>query len=384
MATAGAPDAQPAYRGKARNWLSEVFAFNTSGLNWPRGVMFLDIALVPLVLFWAIGYEQYPLSAVFAAFLVIVHDPGGPIGPRTLRMTVFALVGAGVTALGFGLGTVAWGWLVLASFLVTLVAGLAVVLGLHAFVAALLLNVWFIISVALGQALHHVTLVSDHTWAQVAAWGGGAALWIAVSLVVWLLAGRRDMRPPIPEIPGDTARRGLTRPMIAFAVLRAVAIAGAMALAFGLSLSHGYWLPIATIIALKPSLHQSTVTAAQRIVGALIGAVAAGLILLIPANVHGLRLFSVDRGLEVVAIVLIMHAVAIRIWNYAIYTAAIAAAVLVLLDLLQPTDYSAEGYRVAWTLAGVAIGVAVMFLADLLGKRAAARSSSVDSQVSNA
>lgn len=370
MASAAARGRQPAHHGKVMSWLSEVFAFNASGLNWPRGVIFLDIALVPLVLFWAIGHEQYLLSAIFAAFLTVVIDPGGPIATRTLRMCIFALAGAGVTGLGFGLGSVAWGWLVLASFLVTLVAGLAVTFGVHVFVAALLLNVWFIVAVALGQALHTHALITDHTWAQVAAWSGGSALWIAVALAVWLAAGRRDMPPPLPEIPTDNARRRLSPPVIAFAVLRAIAIAGAIALAFGLNLSHGYWLPIATIIAMKPSLHQSTVFAAQRTVGALIGAVAAGLLLLIPANVHGLKLLSVDHGLAVVAIVLIMHAAAIRMWNYAMYTAAIAAAVLTLLDLPQPANYSAEGYRVAWTLAGVAIGLVVMLLAGLLAKRA--------------
>jgi hypothetical protein len=372
MAT-GAPGKPPAHGGKVKSWLAELFAFNAPALNWPRGVLFLDIALVPLVLFWAIGYEQYLLSAIFSAVFTIVVDPGGAIGPRMLRLTVFLLAGAGVTALGFGLGTVAWGWLVMASFLVTLVAGLAIVFGLHVFVAALLLNIWFIVAMALGQALHPHTQTTDHTWAQVAAWAGGSALWIVVAFLVWLVAGRKDMAQPVAEIPADAARRKLTAPMIAFSVIRAVAIGGAVALAFGLNLSHGYWLPIATIIALKPDLHQSTVMAAQRIIGALIGAGAAALLLLIPANVHGLRLFSVDRGLEVVAIVLIMHAVAIRAWNYAIYNGAIAAAVLLLLDLFQPTDYSAEGYRVAWTLAGVAIGVFVMFVAGLLSKRTPSR-----------
>jgi uncharacterized membrane protein YccC len=369
----GAPDKQPAHIGKVKTWLAELFALNTAALNWPRGVMFLDVALVPLVVFWAIGHEQYLLSSIFAAFLIIVADPGGAIGPRTLRLTIFALTGAGVTALGFGLGTVAWGWLVLAAFLVTLVAGLAVMFGVHVVVAALLLNVWFIIAIAVGQALHSQADVSDHTWAQVAAWAGGSALWIAVTFVVWLVTGRRDMSQPFAEIPADTARRKLTRPVIAFSVLRALAIAGAFALEYGLNLSHGYWLPIATIVALKPSLHQSTVMSAQRVIGALIGAIAAGLLLLIPSAVNGLQLFAVDRGLEVVAIVLFIHAVAIRTWNYALYTAAVAAAVLTLIDLLQPTDYSAEGYRVAWTLAGVAIGVSVMLLAGLLSKRTAAR-----------
>ena len=72
-----------------------------------------------------------------------------------------------------------------------------------------------------------------------------------------------------------------------------------------------------------------------------------------------------------VAIVLVMHAVAIRLVNYALYNAAIAAAVLTLLDLPQPSNYGAEGDRVLWTLCGAGIAVLVMLLAGLLAKRTA-------------
>jgi uncharacterized membrane protein YccC len=130
-------------------------------------------------------------------------------------------------------------------------------------------------------------------------------------------------------------------------------------------------MSIAAIIAMKPSLVQTTVVAAQRLIGALIGAGAAALLLLIPANETGLKLLSITHGLEVVAIVLFMHAAAIRFWNYAFYCGAIAAGVLILLDLPQPSNYGAEGYRILWTLCGVALGAVVMFLAGLLGKRTA-------------
>jgi hypothetical protein len=56
---------------------------------------------------------------------------------------------------------------------------------------------------------------------------------------------------------------------------------------------------------------------------------------------------------------------------YALYCGAIAAAVLILLDLPQPSNYAAEGYRVLWTLCGAGIGVLVMFLAGLLARRTA-------------
>jgi hypothetical protein len=371
MASASGREGQPVHGGKVTSWLGKVFALNPAGLNWPRAVLFLDVALVPLVVFWAIGHEEYLLSALFGALFAWLADPGGSYGRRVSRIAIFALIGAGLTALGFGIGGDAWGWLVLAAFAVTLAGGLAVAFGVRRFVTALLLNLWFIIALALGSSFHHQAHITSYTWAQVLAWAGGSALWIAVTFIEWLIRGRQDRPQPVAELPGDTSPRTLTRPVIMFAVIRALVIAGTVALAFGLNLSHGYWMPIAAMSAMQPSLEQSTLIAVQRVTGTLIGAVAAALLLLIPASEHGLRLFAVDRGLEVVALVLLMHGVAIRFWNYAFYTGAIAAGVLTLIDLPQPSNYGAEGYRLLWTLCGVGIGVVVMLLAGLLARRTA-------------
>ena len=207
----------------------------------------------------------------------------------------------------------------LAAFAVTLAAGLGVAFGVHRFVAGLLLNVWFIVALGLASSLHRHAHITSYTWAQVAAWAGGSALWIVVTFIGWLIRGREDQPQPVAEMPGDISRQPLTRPVIMFAVIRALAIAGAVAIGFGAGLSHGYWIPIATIVAMKPSLEQSTLVGVQRIVGTLIGAGAAMLLLLIPASENGLRLLAITHGLGVVALVLFMHAVAIRLWNYAVY-----------------------------------------------------------------
>jgi uncharacterized membrane protein YccC len=190
-----------------------------------------------------------------------------------------------------------------------------------------------------------------------------------VTFIEWLIGGRQDLPQPVAELPGDTSRRTLTRPLVMFALIRALVMAGTVALAFGLNLSHGYWMPIAAMVALKPSLEQATLISVQRLAGALIRAAAAALLLLIPANETGSRLLAIELGLEMVALVLLMHGVAIRFWNYALYTGVIAAGVLILVDLPQPSNYSAEGYRVLWTLCDVGIGVIVMLLAALLAKR---------------
>ena len=289
---------QPAHGGKVVSWLSKVFEFNPAGLNWPRAVMILDIMLVPLVVFWTIGYEQYLVSAVFGVLFAGLADPGGGYGHRAWHVAVFGLIGAGLTALGFGIGGDAWGWLVLAAFAVTLVSGLAVMFGVHSFVAAYLLDVWFIVVLGLAFGLHHQARITSYTWAQVLAWAGGSALWIAVTFIAWLVRGRQDRPEPFAEIPGDTSRRKLTRPLVMYALIRAIVIAGTFALAFGLDLSHGYWMPIAAIVAMKPSLEQSTLAGVQRLAGALIGAAAAALLLLIPANEHGSQLVAITHGLE--------------------------------------------------------------------------------------
>jgi hypothetical protein len=365
MATASTRDEQPAHSGRATRWLSEVFKLSPDGLNWPRGVMFLDVVLVPLVVFWAIGYEQYLLSAVFGVLFAGLVDPGGSFAHRASHIAAFGLIGAAVTALGYGISADAWGWLVLVAFAITLAAGLTAMFGARRFVAALLLNIWFVVTLGIGVSYGH-THITSYTWAQVLAWAGGSALWIAVTFVAWLICGRQDRPPPVAELPGDTSRQKLTQPLIMFAVIRAAALAGAVALAFGLNLSHGYWIPIATIVAMKPGLGQTTLIAGQRLAGALIGAAAAVLLLLIPASETGIRLLVIEHGLEVVAIVILMHAAAIRFWNYALYCAAIAAGVLILVDLPQPSSYSAVGYRVLWTVCGVGIGLLVMLLAGLL------------------
>jgi Fusaric acid resistance protein-like len=369
MATANAsrPANQPGQHGKVMSFLSRVFALNPQGLNWARGVMFLDVALVPLIVLPAIGEEQYLLSAVFGALFAGVVDPGGSYGYRALHIALFGLAGAAITALGFGIATSDWGWLVLAAFVVTLVAGLTIKFGLHRFIAALLLNLWFFVALVLGSN-HHNAHVASHTWGQVLAWVGGTALWIALTFIGWLIRGRKDRPQPVAELPGDTLPRKLTRPLIMFAVLRALAMAGATAIAFGAGLSHADWMPIAALIAMKPDLDQTTVVAAQRLAGALIGAAAAALLMLIAAGETGLKLISIRHGLELLTIVFFMHGAAIRFWNYAFYTAAIAAGALLAADLPDPSNYSAEGQRVLWTLIGVAIAVLVMLLGNLLAK----------------
>src|SRR5262249_29151280 len=145
MASASGTEAQPVHRGKIVSWLAEVFQLNPAGVNLGRGMVCLDISLVPLVLFWAIGHEEYLLSALFGALFAWLADPGGSYGLRVSRVAIFAAIGAGLTALAFGIGGDAWGWLGLAASLGPPVARPAGLFWGRRFVNARLLHILVII-----------------------------------------------------------------------------------------------------------------------------------------------------------------------------------------------------------------------------------------------
>ena len=99
-------------------------------------------------------------------------------------------------------------------------------------------------------------------------------------------------------------------------------------------------MPIATIVAMKPSLEQSKLFGEQRLVGAAMGAAAAIPILILVGSKY---------ALEAIVILLAGLGVAIKGVNYAYYAARLPVPRLIAADLPQPTDYAAEGRRVLFT-----------------------------------
>jgi hypothetical protein len=247
--------------------LGEVFRLDKQGLNVRRGLGVLVVMLVPLIVCHVINQEVYYLSVAFGALFVGLNDPGREYGYRLPRLALNAVAGALLTVLGFAIGDGAWGIVVLAAFVITLAAGLMVKYGLHGFTAAYLLNSWFLVAIALPPGYH---LSHGHTsaWAQGLAWLIGSALTIAWTAIVWLARGRTAQAQPAADIiPGDTEPVPLTRPVILFALVRAIAVAIAVAIAFGFHLPNADWMPIACLVAMKSSLSQSTLVALQRLAG---------------------------------------------------------------------------------------------------------------------
>jgi len=342
--------------------LADVFKLNPEGLNVRRAVGVAVVMVLPLIICKALGQEVYYVSVAFGALFVGLNDPGGTYGYRLPRLALNAAAGALLTVLGVAIGAGAWGVVVLVAFAVTLAAGLMVKYGLHAFSSAYVLNCWFLVAIAMPVGYH---LSHGHTnaLAQGLAWLIGSALTIAWTAIVWLARGRTAQAQPVHDlIPGSAKPVPLTRPVILFALIRAIAVAICVAIAFGFHLPDADWMPIACLIAMKSSLTQTTLVALQRLAGAIIGAVMAALFLL-----------TVDNKvvLGVVTVIFGTLAGSIRAVNYAFYCAALATCVLIAEDLPNPTNLGHEARRVLFTLAGVGIAIVVMLLAGLLQKHAA-------------
>jgi Fusaric acid resistance protein-like len=341
--------------------LAKVFQVNTKAINLTRGLLIVVAMAIPWVVMKEINLERYWLSLVFGLLFVALSDPGGAYRQRVRSMAAVGLIGTVLTALGFAIGGGPWGIVVLAAFVVVLAAGLSLKFGRHGFTSGLLLASWFLVTIS-EPAGAHLTAATSGWWQQALAWLIGSALWIALTFGGWLLRGRKSQDSHFPEVPTDTTSTALTRPVILFAVIQALAVSISVAIAFGLHLPNADWMPIATLVAMKSSLNQATLYAEQRIAGAVMGALIAMLFLLTVDNRH---------ALQAIVVVLGAFAASFRSASYAFYCAAMAGLVLIAEDVAHPTNFSAEGRRVLFTFIGLAIGIAVLGIGGLIQKHAA-------------
>lgn len=347
--------------------LAAVFGFDRSKLNWPLGLTVAAAIFVPLVLLALVGQDVYWLSVSFGVLFVGLGDPGGRLATRAAYTAVFGVIGALVTAWGIAVGSAGWVLVTLSTVVITLATGLVIRFGVRRFVTGSLLTAWFLIAISLppGFGAAGITL---NPWLQALAWLAGAAAWFVLSSIV-SAARRGDRAPLVAELPTDTKGSSLTKPVVVYAVLRTLAVSGAVAVAFGFQLPYADWMPLAALVAMKPNAEQSRLAATQRVVGTVLGAVIAAVLLL-----------TVDQPYVLAGAMVLLALVggAFRTANYALYTTGIAGTALIALDLSDPTNLANEGLRILFTLIGVVIAIAVMALAGVLARRSASRDEGVE------
>lgn len=343
--------------------LVAIFGFDRSKLNWPLGFTVAVAIFAPLVLLALIGQDVYWLSVSFGVLFVGLGDPGGRFATRAVYTAVFGLIGAVVTAWGIAVGSAGWIVVTLSTVVITLATGLVIRFGVRRFVTGSLLTAWFLIAISLapGFGAAGITL---NPWLQALAWLAGAATWFVLSSLVTALRRGPDRAPLVAELPTDTKGGALTKPVVVYAVLRTLAVSGAVAIAFGFQLPYADWMPLAAQVAMKPNAEQSRLAATQRVVGTALGAVIAIVLLLTVDQVY---------VLAAVMVLLALLGGAFRTANYALYTTGIAGTALIALDISDPTNLANEGLRILFTLIGVGIAIGIMALAGLLTRRTASQ-----------
>ena len=134
----------------------------------------------------------------------------------------------------------------------------------------------------------------------------------------------------------------------------AVALAFATATYRAFEIPRGYWFAMTTLIVLKPQFRETFVTGAARIVGTLLGAGLATLLVAALGTHHAV--------LTILLLGFVWSGYALFRANYVIFTIAITGYVVLLLTLAGVTGATAAWYRVLDTALGGALGLTVYAL----------------------
>jgi len=102
--------------------VAKLFELNREGLDIQRALMFGGRSAWPAIILAALEKQEYLLSAELGVVSVGVSDPGGEFWFPAQRMAEVAMVGALLSALGFGIGAGAWEIVAPAALVVTLLA----------------------------------------------------------------------------------------------------------------------------------------------------------------------------------------------------------------------------------------------------------------------
>lgn len=173
-----------------------------------------------------------------------------------------------------------------------------------------------------------------------------------------------------PELPGElrdvvtTVTTHLNRdsPILRHAVRLALALAGGTVIVRFADLAHGYWIPLTVVMVLRPETAHTYTRCVGRVAGN-----AAGIVV---ASVVTVLLHPTGLAAAAFAVVFLAVAYAVSAVGYVALSAALAAAVVLLLDVGGSADASTMGDRLLATLIGGTLAVlAHVALPDHAGVR---------------
>jgi len=187
--------------------------------------------------------------------------------------------------------------------------------------------------------------------AQYAAVAAGLAAGLNSGAALPPLERPQEVEDPEPPMPWLAPLRAVLAPeslVLRYALRLAIVTAAAVALVDALGLRRGYWMTLTAVLILQPSLGATSVRAAQRVLGTIVGgALTAGLAAFFHAPTAILVLAFVGSGVSVALLPL----------NYTVFSVFLTPT-FVLLAEASAGDWHLAGLRILNTALGGALALA--------------------------
>lgn len=335
---------------------AHLFEIKKDKVNWGLGLRLIVVLIVPLIVLGVLGLTQYWANVSFGALFVGMSDIftlKAPIGYRMRRLGIITLAGALLTALGLVMG-VNWELEVLGTFVITLLCGATLAWGKPAALAAYLINIWFIASLSFHGGTAKALPLG-------LAWLIGGALYMLSALVRF----ERQHSPPVAAQATASSQSPksifatyfalfrFTNPQFRYVLLKALAVTVGAAIGFGFGIPYAHWIPIYTLVILQPDYEQTLDNFLLRMIGTILAAALASVLLF---SVHNQYL------LALIVVVFAFFTAAMRMANMLIYIFFDTAAILLLLDFSTPGSLTDVWARMLNVFIGALISVVVVFL----------------------
>jgi hypothetical protein len=352
---------------------AHLFEFKTDKFNWVVGLRVVVALFVPLFVLGALGLTQYWPNVSFGVIFVGISDLftlKAPIGYRMRRLGITTLAGALLTVLGLVMG-VNWELAVLGTFVITLLLGATLAWGKPAALAGYLVNIWFVVSLSFhGGTAKALPLAL--------AWLIGGAFYMLLVLVRFkrqpspseAAQGTAPSQSPKSHFSTYFALFRFTNPPFLFVLLKALAVTVGAAIGFGFGLPFGYWIPIYTLVVLQPDYEQTLNIFWQRVIGTIVAAALATVLLV---GVHNQYLFAL------IILVFAFLAFAMYEVNMLIYIFFSTVAILLLIDISTPGSLTDVWARMLNVFIGALIAVVVVYLLMRPSQKTESRTSRVAS-----
>jgi Fusaric acid resistance protein-like len=335
---------------------AKLFEIKTDRVNWGSGLRVVVALFVPLIVLGVLGLTQYWPNVSFGALFVGISDIltlKAPIGYRMRRLGIITLAGALLTVLGLVMG-VNWELAVLGTFVITLLCGATLAWGKPAAFAAYLINIWFAVSLSFqGGTVKALPLALG--------WLIGGAFYMLVALVRF----ERQSSPSEPAqgtAPSQSPKSlfatyfalfRFTSPQFRFVLLKALAVTVGTAIGLGFGLPYAHWIPVYTLVVLQPDYEQTLNIFMQRLIGTILAAALAAVLLVSVQNQYLLAL---------IVVVVLFIAMAMHEANMLIYIFFSTVGILLLLDFSTPGSLTDVWARMLNVFIGALISLVVVYL----------------------